>query len=897
MAKVLFEQVGSPARAVEVYEKVTAIDANNAVALDALARLRAGSGDASLALAAIETLASQATTPEAKSEQWMRAAKLLEKAGDIDAAIERYKAALDANPKNAGAADALRSAYASRGDAAAAVELIARQVSVAEGGLAKARLYGEMARLCKYKLDDDDRAEKAATQANHADPTNLDALMVLGDLAFETNRFLEATAHYELPANRADKLAPEDATRVLLRFVDALYKTGSTEKALAPMDTLLKIAPDNADALSRVARVTFDHGDPKRAHELYKGLIARFREKMMLSEEADALFRLGEAARRAGMLQQAFAPLNEAAELDSSSPEPLAALAKLYQAKGDWENVVKTKNRRLDVAQGQERYDLLLEIADIETTRLKDATRASKTYVAALEERPDDRNVLTKLMQLYSEEKDWTKLVEVVVKLSDFVDDKKQKAKYLQTAAMVTARQMGDVDGAIDFYDRVLDLDPTNTKCLDEAIALRTQKGDYQGVETLLKQKLERANDAGDRDAMLSTFVELAELYHKNLGWIGQAIDAYEAVQTMDPENRSHSDVLATLYASDPAQYLEKAVAAQRNILRQTPDRAESYKLLRRLYTEVKKADSAWCMCQALFLLNLAEPDEERFFRRMRADGPAAARSQLSVEEFQQMLLHEEADPVLSAIMTLIEPAIIAARSQTFDALGYDQSYLVDLANHPSQLARTVYYAASVLGVSLPPAFENPNDPGALGFLHAQTPSIVLGQYALTAEIPPQTAAFLAARHISYYRPGMYVRHLVPTGTGLKAWLFSAIKLISPGFPIQAELEGPVKESLAALDRSIQGPTRERLASLVSKLLGGGGSIDLKKWVAAVDMTADRAGFVLAHDLQVAGEIIKAIGDEVSTVPMAERLKDLLLYATSEPYFALRQKLGLAIDS
>ena len=38
------------------------------------------------------------------------------------------------------------------------------------------------------------------------------------------------------------------------------------------MDTLLRIAPDNVDALARVAQVTFEHGAPKRAVELYRDL-------------------------------------------------------------------------------------------------------------------------------------------------------------------------------------------------------------------------------------------------------------------------------------------------------------------------------------------------------------------------------------------------------------------------------------------------------------------------------------------------------------------------------------------------------------------------------------------------------------------------------------------------
>src|SRR5262249_3338096 len=166
--------------------------------------------DSTMALQAIEALAQQASTADAKAEQWVRAAKLLEEGGDFDGAIDRYKSALDAVPTHAAAADACRAAATPRGDAAAAVDLIGRQIEGADSPLQKARLLAESARLTKQKRKDDDRASAAATQANRLDPTNVDALVVLGDLAFEEERFLEAASHYELPANRADKLDKAD---------------------------------------------------------------------------------------------------------------------------------------------------------------------------------------------------------------------------------------------------------------------------------------------------------------------------------------------------------------------------------------------------------------------------------------------------------------------------------------------------------------------------------------------------------------------------------------------------------------------------------------------------------------------------------------------------------------
>jgi hypothetical protein len=108
-------------------------------------------------------------------------------------------------------------------------------------------------------------------------------------------------------------------------------------------------------------------------------------------------------------------------------------------------------------------------------------------------------------------------------------------------------------------------------------------------------------------------------------------------------------------------------------------------------------------------------------------------------------------------------------------------------------------------------------------------------------------------------------------------------------------MAGQVNEALAALGQDFTGTEREKLASAVSKLLQAGGSLDLKKWVAAVDLTVDRVGLLLAHDLQIATEMLRA-SEDGSSVPVKERLKELVLFSVSEEYFALRQKLAISIE-
>ena len=358
----------------------------------------------------------------------------------------------------------------------------------------------------------------------------------------------------------------------------------------------------------------------------------------------------------------------------------------------------------------------------------------------------------------------------------------------------------------------------------------------------------------------------------------------------LDPESRARGELLADLYAQHPAEYFEKAVLAQAHILRHNPYRAESYKALRRLYTGAKKGDGAWCLCQALTVLNLAEPDEERFYKRHRADNAAPAQAALTDDDWTTILAHPDLDPLVTRIFALIQPTITRIRTQPLEAMGYDEEVRDPICRStltPSPRRSTTPRASSASPRRS--CSRTPTTPRGLGFLHAHTPAIVLGRAAFDQQVPTQSMAFVAGRHLSYFRPGYYVRHLVPTGTGLKAWLFAAIKLSAPQFPVAADLEGQVSEAMDAMAVDFQGLQKELLASVVSKLLQSGTTIDLKKWVAAIDMTADRAGFILAHDLTLATEIMNETEDP-SGPPAKERMKELVLFGVSAEYLSVREK-------
>ncbi len=893
---VLADKLGVEERAIEAYENVLGIDAGNAHALEALALLRASAGDADRALEAIDKLATEATEPAAKSQHYLRAAELLTQRGEADGAIDRLKLAVDASPDNRDLTARLRTAYTQRGDAKSAVELLERELDRTEAGGLRAKLSGELARLLLFYLEDDKRAEAAAKKSVDDDPTNLDALTVLGDVAYAGSRYLEAAKYYEQVAGRIDALEKHERVRVLDAYVDSLAQQNEKSKAIAWTDKLLRLDPEDRTVLARASSVYFDHGPPRRAFELLWDFWHRFREELDTGEAAVARYKLGEAARRTGDLEGALEHLESAVELDPDSPLPLRALSQVFEARNEWEEVVRVKFRELETVIGDERHTLLIDLGDLAAEKLKDPSYAAKSYLTALSERPSDRKIMMKLMQLYSAEKDWSKLVKVILKLAGFVDDPQQKAKYLHTAAQVAHKEMHDRDQAAELYDRVFEADPRLAGVVEEALALNRARGDYERIKALLKEKITTASEADDKPAMIATMDELAGVYLRNFNRVDQAVAVSEAALELDPDNEERKAQLAGLYAKEPATYFDRSVRLYYELLKGDPYRVEIYKALRKLYTEVKRPDAAWCICQALYAMNQSDPDEAMFFKRMHTGAPAAPRDRVTDRDWLELVMHPDADTALTVLFAIIQPTIIAERGKSLESFGYVEEHQLFPDTDPYMMVQSLNYASDILEMDCPPLYQNTNDPGGLSFVHAHTPAIVLGNAALDVADMTQEVAFVAAHQLAYFRPGMYVRHLVPTGTGLKAWLFAGISIAVPNFPIPATLQGEVASARTALQKRLGPQQREHVTRAATKLMEKGAALDLKRWVAAVDLTADRVGLIFSDDLQTTVKLIRATDGHLSSLPAQDRLREIHSYAISPEYVTLRSRLGLGVD-
>lgn len=854
-------ELSAPERAAAVYERILEIDPKHTAALDALAQLRA-------------------------------------EAGAWDEAVERYRNALEADPKDAAAARGLREAYLAQGKPERVVTLLETAIGDADTEPERAALCAELARVLLDEIGDRGAAQGAAEQALKHDPGHVRAHVVRADALYEKGQVEEAAAHYAEAAGEDVDLPREEQVRVLGRYVDALARSGSAKNALEPVERLLKLAPDDPDALRVSSMLAFDHGTPADAYQRVTHLLLERSEDLTPAQIASALYRKGESARRLGHLGDAEVALEDAvvqgADVDHEVQAlALDALVRLHEDRGDWSGMRYALERSVDLAPKAERAERLIVLGDA-AVRMKEAHEAGEHYLAALGERPDDRRAQLKLLQLYSDERDWDRLFEVLMRAAESAEEDTTRARYLKTAARVLDEELDEPRRAVELLDRAASLDPSLEDAVQSAVELYRKLDNMPGALSLLSTQIERAAQRQDRERALTLSYELADMHLEMLD-VDEAVAVYEAALRLDPGNAKCRELLTELYTSDPGRYLSRAVEAHQSALLHDPLRPEHYESLRQVYESAGEADAQFCVARALCLLNRATPSVEAFYRKHQPRHPAVTAISLTEQDWAERVMHPNAEPLVTEIFGLLQPAVVKTRTKPLSDLIGDGKVL-DPEAHDDNLVKMIESAAKVLGVHLPKLVERPDLHGALNLLRSHPPALGLGRHA-TGSLPARPAAFAAAAHLCFFRPGLYLRFLVATPAALKAWLLASIKLVAPRLPVAPELEGLVQDAQEVLEEHLTGAARDRLAAPVAKLFDRDALIDLDRWVAAVDLTADRVGLLMCDDLEAAVDLIKSSTDKATSVAVTERIKEILRYSVSASYIDVRARLAIGIDA
>ncbi|MFO0566943.1 MAG: hypothetical protein U0263_14845, partial [Polyangiaceae bacterium] len=135
------------------------------------------------------------------------------------------------------------------------------------------------------------------------------------------------------------------------------------------------------------------------------------------------------------------------------------------------------------------------------------------------------------------------------------------------------------------------------------------------------------------------------------------------------------------------------------------------------------------------------------------------------------------------------------------------------------------------------------------------------------------------------------VKTLFSAVPDLEDLFLSALSIGNPGLPIAEDMKRRVAPIAAAIEPVLEPVQKDALRGHFLRFVEEGGRTNLQRWSSACDKTGARAGLALANDMEAAFSVL-----EPEEGKHGELQRDLLAFATSERYFQLRRRLGIAVD-
>src|SRR5258706_2548029 len=343
-----------------------------------------------------------------------------------------------------------------------------------------------------------------------------------------------------------------------------------------------------------------------------------------------------------------------------------------------------------------------------------------------------------------------------------------------------------------------------------------------------------------------------------------------------------------------PAQPIAAAEETPEELARRVranPRDVESLRGLYRGFAHSGDTDRSWLLAHALVFLGAANEEEAALERKHRVEGLIKPSSSLG-EPGWKLLLHPEEEVLTGQIFAVIVPAVLLGR---VSALRRDKALpkleptrKQDPKVSTLQAVRCFAWAAAILGMGAPPLYADPEFGGTVEMVPGLPPSTRLGKQSLAGRSPFELA-FLAGRHLSWYREEHFVRLLIPSTPDLEDLFLAALSIANHSIPLTAEIKQRVIPLAKAIEPVLEPAAIDRMRGHFLRFMEEGGRTNLHRWATAADRTAARTGLLLANDLAAARKVFD-LDDPHSA---DHKMDDLIIFCASDRYANLRKQIGL----
>ncbi|NOY93292.1 MAG: tetratricopeptide repeat protein [Deltaproteobacteria bacterium] len=543
--------------AVAAYRKVLDLDPGDAEVLSALELLYRRTERWSDLLGVLRRRAELAGDPADKEELLSQMAAISDTAlEDPDEAIRLQREILEMDPTSQAALAALDTLFARRELWADLADNVDRQLELATEEEQQLSLMLRSAQLREERMDAVPSAVEIYREVLERQQTNPDALAalerlldahqlvvaeILEPIYRSESAYAKLVGIHEIQAKHSS--SPE-ARVELLHQIAELYEVALDDPASAFTSAARALGEDPSnprtqEELERLARAT---GSMEALAQVYEQRVADLEDPMLA-----ASLHIKAAQIREESLDDAegaIAHYRHVLELDDQCMEAADALERLYQMSERYDDLARIylqKASMLPAPEDQKPY--LFRAAATYEEILERPQDAIGVYQQVLETDPEDMGALDKLIQLYLGLERWEELLGVYTRKADIVYDPEEKKRLYAEVGAVYEREVGDVEKAIDTYQRILEIDPDDLTAIGRLDALYQATEAWQDLLSVLEREADLADDPAE---VISYRYRIAELWHRRLDDAARSVDIYREILDVFPD---HQPTLAALEA------------------------------------------------------------------------------------------------------------------------------------------------------------------------------------------------------------------------------------------------------------------------------------------------------------------------------------------------------------
>ncbi len=610
---------------------------------------------------------------------------------------------------------------------------------------------------------------------------------------------------------------------------------------------------------------------------------------------------VAEVKRVQGKTREAETNYEKSLVINPKHLRSIDGLVTLATEASDWARLAAARRRRAEAFEDpDDKASELCIVAEIEEVRLKSVDKALATLEIAAIHRSGDPGILVKLKDLYAATRQWERLLETLDELVRTSGEPRQRGSFRFAQADVVLGRLSRKDQlekqeprGLAFLELALDEDPQSDRALSALVAVRTRREEWPELGAVYERLIDRFAGIGDRERAWEVCKRLGTLRRDRLHDGPGALEALEGAVELRPDDIESRASLAELHAAKGQRQI--AVRELEIVSARAPTRAQTYRRLFELHERAGRVDRAWLVATCLEELGASDMSHELLIEQFRPEGPIRPLTAVDDAWWDELLVSDGADPIVHEILAIVGETAIAIRLEELHAK--KKLVILDPARKQdpgstASVIRTFIWAARALGVKLPDLYSMNDVPSGIAAVPVAAPATALGPQVLAGR-SVQELAFLAGRHLTYYRAGHYPLVFFPTLADLSALVLASVRLVVPGITVPPPAEGGSRVG-DVLGERLAPEAKDRLAATVSKLNARGGRLDLLAWIRSIELTASRAGLLLAGDLRTAMRLTKDERRAIADLSPETKRGDLLGFCASEAYGQLRERMGIA---